>query len=543
MDERPHLGLTAPRESLKTMGMMSDGFGPDRSALAASAVSVAGWFHAQVVLRGDAVALQDGDRTLSYRALNERVNRFAHWLMAQGIARGDRIAVLSENRSEYVEVELAAAKLGIITACQNWRQADGELAHCLRLVEPRLIVVSERHAATFRRIDHGAPQALVFGDDYERALAHAGDPLEPPHLAEPEDGLIILYTSGTTGMPKGAVISHRAMVARTLIGALDRPMEREDSYLAWTPLFHMGSTDYVYSTLLRGGKVIILDGFQAEAMARIVASERLGWLHLNSAVIERLIAQMRKDGLTPRGAKMVGVMADLVPRAMIAEVTTLMDAPFANTFGSTETGPVPASKGSIDIGVVPERLSKVQSSLCELRLVDEHDRDVPDGEPGEALVRAPSLFSGYWRAPEVNAEVFRGGWYHMGDVFRRNADGTLDFVDRRKYLIKSGGENIYPAEIEGVLLASPRIANAVVVRRTDARWGEVPVVFVVARDGQLAAEEVIALCRGKIAGYKVPKDVRFVADDELPRSTSGKIKRHELESRLAAETAAPAGVS
>jgi len=133
----------------------------------------------------------------------------------------------------------------------------------------------------------------------------------------------------------------------------------------------------------------------------------------------------------------------------------------------------------------------------------------------------------------VDAHDFRGGWFHLGDVMRRNPDGTLDFVDRRKYLIKSGGENIYPAEIEGVLLASPRIADAVVVRRADARWGEVPVVFVVPRDRQLTAEEVIALCRGKIAGYKMPKDVRFIADEELPRSTSVKIKRHELEDRLA----------
>src|SRR5262249_26855122 len=207
--------------------------------------------------------------------------------------------------------------------------------------------------------------------------------------------------------------------------------------------------------------------------------------------------------------------------------------------GCAGRGPGPASKGSVDIGSVPERLSKVQSSLCELRLVNEHDRDVPDGEPGEVVLRGPSLFSGYWRAPEVNAEVFRGGWYHMGDVLRRNSDGTLDFVDRRKYLIKSGGENIYPGEIESILMASPRIANAVVVRGPDVGWGEVPVAFVVPREGGLPAEEVVALCRGRIAGYKMPKDVRFVADEELPRSTSGKIKRHELELLLARD-AAPA---
>jgi acyl-CoA synthetase (AMP-forming)/AMP-acid ligase II len=514
---------------------MPDGFGIDTLAFAASALTVSDWFSSKVAVRGEAVALQDGKGTLTYRALNARVNSLARWMIARGLARGDRIAVLSENRSEYVEVELAAAKLGIVTACQNWRQADAELTHCVRLVQPKLAFVSERYAQIWGRLDHGVGRLLVFGNEYERALLQAGEGPEPPHLAQAEDGLLILYTSGTTGLPKGAVISHRAMIARTLISALDRPFADDDSYLAWTPMFHMGSSDYIYSTLLRGGKVIVLDGFQVEAMVQIMATERLGWLHLNSAVIDRVIAEVKRIGVTPKGLKLVGVMADLVPGRMIAELTSLVAAPFANTFGSTETGPAPASKGSIAIGVVPERLSKVQSSLCQLRLVDENDRDVPDGEPGEVLMRSPSLFSGYWGAPETNAEVFAGGWYRMGDVFRRNPDGTLDFVDRRKYLIKSGGENIYPAEIERNLVASPRIANAVVVRRPDARWGEVPVVFVVPRDEQLTSEDVMALCRGKIASYKMPKDVRFIADEDLPRGDSGKIKRYELEARLLAE--------
>jgi acyl-CoA synthetase (AMP-forming)/AMP-acid ligase II len=380
------------------------------------------------------------------------------------------------------------------------------------------------------------PDVLTLGDEYERVLArevHAG---EPPHLAQPEDGLVILYTSGTTGTPKGAVISHRATVARTQIYALDRPRHVDGAFVAWMPMFHMGSCDSIFATLLRGGKVIIVDGFKAPDIAHLIGAEQLGYLHLNSAVIDRLLAQIKRDGIRPKGMHYVGVMADLVPPQVLAELTTLMGAPYGNTFGSTETGSAPASKGLIDIGVAPERFSKVQSSLCELRLVDDNDRDVPDGEPGEALVRSPSLFSGYWRAPDVNAEVFRGGWYHMGDVLRRNSDRTLDFVDRRKYLIKSGGENIYPAEIENVLLACPRIASASVVKRKDPTWGEVPVAFVVARDAQLTAADVIALFRGKIAGYKLPKDVMFLAEEDVPRSTSGKIIRHELEARLTAAT-------
>lgn len=506
--------------------------GLDRLALVAANATIGSAFTSQALLSGEAIALQQNERRLTYRQLNDRVNRLADHMLKLGMARGDRIALLSENRCEFVEVELAAAKLGVITACLNWRQADRELAHGINLVEPKLIVVSERYVPTLGRLDCDAPLKLTLGEEYERALVRSNDAGEPPQLAEAEDGLVILYTSGTTGMPKAAVVSHRAMIFRMVVYALDRQLAREDSYVAWGPLFHMGSTDSTFATLLRGGKVIIVDGFDAPAIASIVATERLGVLHLNSAVIDRMLEQLKRNNLRPKGMKGVGVMADLVARQTIAEVTTLMNAPYGNTFGSTETGSVPASKGTIPIGVVPDRLSKVQSSLCELRLVDDEGQDVPDGEPGEALIRSPCLFSGYWRAPAVNAEVFRGGWFHMGDILRRNPDRTLDFVDRRKYLIKSGGENIYPAEIEEVLLASPRIASAAVVKRPDGRWGEVPVAFVVARDERLTAEEVVSLCRGKIANYKLPKDVKFLREQDVPRSTSGKIIRHELESRL-----------
>ncbi len=313
------------------------GFGVDRYALAASSITIGGWLRSQVTVGGRSIAIQQGEHQLSYLQLNDRVNRLANWFAARGLARGDSVAVLSENRHEYIEVELAAAKLGIVTACQNWRQADRELEHCIGVVEPRLIVVSERYAATLGRLPAGGAEILTLGRDYERALA-LSDACEPPDLAEPEDGLIVLYTSGTTGMPKGAVISHRAMVARALISFIDRPFAPDDAYLAWTPMFHMGSTDYVYSTLLRGGKVIILDGFQADALVEIIAAEKLGWLHLNSAVIERVIAQVKNAGIRPKGMKVVGVMADLVPRTQIAELTALLDAPYANTFGSTETG-------------------------------------------------------------------------------------------------------------------------------------------------------------------------------------------------------------
>jgi fatty-acyl-CoA synthase len=232
-------------------------------------------------------------------------------------------------------------------------------------------------------------------------------------------------------------------------------------------------------------------------------------------------------------------MPDLIPRHQIAEVTRALNAPYLNSFGSTETGIPPASGSLIQIGTAPERLSKRLNSFCEVRLVDETDADVPDGVPGELAFRGPTLFSGYWQADAANAEDFRGGWFHLGDMFRRNPDGSFDFVDRAKYLIKTGGENVYPAEIEQVLLADARVADAVVVRRADPRWGEVPVAFVARTDDTLDAEELMEACRARLAGYKRPKEIRFVALADLPRSTTGKIQRHEIEARMAEEESPP----
>jgi fatty-acyl-CoA synthase len=225
-------------------------------------------------------------------------------------------------------------------------------------------------------------------------------------------------------------------------------------------------------------------------------------------------------------------MADLVPKPMLKEITTLLNAPYFNTFGSTETGNPPASANLVAIGETPNILSKNQNDFCEISLVDPDDNDVPDGEPGELAIRGPSLFSGYWANDEANKDAFRNGWFHMGDVFRRTPEGLLDFVDRVKYMIKSGGENIYPAEIEQHIMADARIIEVAVVRKPDEKWGEVPVVFAARNDKTLAKDEVIDMCRGRIANYKLPKEIHFIELDDLPRSTSGKIQRHILEDRL-----------
>ncbi len=255
---------------------------------------------------------------------------------------------------------------------------------------------------------------------------------------------------------------------------------------------------------------------------------------LMPGMVGEFAAILKERKVRIKGVGSCGAMADLVPREDIAAVTTVIGAPYNNTFGATETGLPPATSSTIPIGVAPTNLAKRQSAFCDLRLVDPDDNDVPHGEPGEVAMRGPTLFSGYWNADETNAHDFRNGWFHMGDVLRRNPDGSLDYVDRVKYMIKSGGENIYPAEIEQVILTDERVREAVVVKRPDKRWGEVPVVFIVANQDALTKEEILENCKNNLSSYKRPKQVVFIAEDELPRSTTGKVQRHELEARLEA---------
>ncbi|WP_375786875.1 class I adenylate-forming enzyme family protein [Bradyrhizobium sp. Pha-3] len=486
-------------------------------------------------LHAGRVAIEHRERRMTYGELRDRVRRLTAALAARGLRRGDRLGLLSRNRPEYLEIELAAANLGIITACLNWRLSERELAYCIELVSPNLLVVEADLAANLPPAARIHP-ILEIGPQYESELARQ-DGRVPPPVAQPEDGLVILYTSGTTGLPKGAVISHRAMVMRALVFSSELGIAPHATFVAWTPLFHMASTDHALATLLRGGTVIVVDGFQLEPLLTAVSQHDIGWLVLIPGMVEAFVEGLKAQRANVKGVQVCGAMADLVPPHAIAAVTELLDAPYLNSFGSTETGLPPATRALIAPGQVPASLSKRQNAFCEIKLVDSSDNEVAPGEPGELVIRSPTLFSGYWQADETNARDFRGGWFHMGDVFRRNHDGSLDFVDRAKYLIKSGGENIYPAEIERVLLSDERITEVTVVRAADARWGEAPVAFVACRnDAQPTEAELVDLCRRELAGYKRPREFRFIAFDEFPRSTSGKVQRHELERLLKAST-------
>ena len=488
-------------------------------------------FRTRVRNCAEALAVEDGSNRLTYAELHDRVDRLASVFLARGIAPGDRIAILSHNRAEYLELQLAASGIGAIVACLNWRLAPDELRHCVELVEPVLALVEPGLKAAYQ--DIASTPCLEIGPELESALAGARPDVRVGTLVDdPEAGLTILYTSGTTGLPKGALISHRAHIARSMVFAAQLALDPGDGFIAWAPMFHMASTDHALATLLRGGTVVMVDGLQSAVINAALSRHKIGWFVMMPGTLEAFIAERRSNPLPVKGIKVCGAMADLVPPHQIAELTGLLDTPYLNSFGATETGLPPGTADLIAPGVVPQTLSKRISAFCEVRLVDPDGEEVPVGTPGEMAVRGPTLFSGYWNADDTNARDFRNGFFHMGDLFRRNSDGTIDFVDRAKYLIKTGGENVYPAEIERVLLAHPRVVDAAVVRAFDAKWGESPVAFVACVDGGPQAQELMQLCREYLAGYKRPREIRFIPFDDFPRSTSGKVQRHLLEARL-----------
>lgn len=505
----------------------------------ASTVCLAAFFERQVRLQGDRPAIDSPGLNLSYAELDARSARLGLVLTRMGVTRGDRICILSENDPDFLVLAIAALRLGVAIATLNPRLSRGEIGHCIRLVAPRVLMVSQRMAGHFGALDEFADTILPMGPgtalrEELSAPAVPTGTATTEHAAQPEDIQFIIYTSGTTGMPKGAMISQRAMLARLMVYLMDYRIDGDDTFLAWSPLCHMASVELGFGTLLLGGKVVVLDGADLPTICDHLEREKISNLIFFPGMVEQAIAYLRERRPAVRGLKKFGALADLFNPAHIAELTRLLNVPYTNTFGSTETGMAPASAGQLPAAELPRDFGKAQSALCEVRIMREDDTEAGIGETGELAMRGPTLFSGYWGAPEATRESFRGGWYRSGDMFQRRADGLLDYVDRRKYLIKSGGENIYPAEIERVVMQHPGISDAVAVRRRDERWGEVPVVVAVARQDAPDPEELLALCRAQLAPFKRPKEVIFVAPEQLPRNNTGKVMRGELEQWVAA---------
>ena len=472
--------------------------------------------------RPERTAYVIGAERVTYRRLDATANRLAHALRALGVRRGDRVATLSENRVEYPPIYFAVAKLGAIHVPVNFRYRAGEVRYVLAQSEASVLLVAEKLAGVVEEVRGALPalrHVISLDRDLPELLARAsdGEPEPDPSLSE-RDPHVMLYTSGTTGDPKGALLSHRTYALQAMQTQTTTGLGEDDVGLCMFPMFHMGGWAMPLGYWVNGASVVLMEKADPGEILRSVARERVTYLYLIPTLYNAVLdlpefARTDLSSLVALGSG-TSVMTE-------AQVRTIIDR-FRNPrlfimYGQTESGPV-ATLRPEDVTRKPTSVGRPALNV-DVRVVDGADRDVPAGTTGEIACRSEYNMLGYWRMPEATAETLRGGWVHTGDLATLDDEGFLHIAGRVKEMIKCGGENIFPAEVERCLLAHPAIVEAAVFGIPDPHWGEVAVAAVVQRNGGALTEaEVIEHVRSRLAGYKKPRAVCFV--DALPRTGS-----------------------
>jgi fatty-acyl-CoA synthase len=481
----------------------------------------------------DAVALRFEGTGRTYGELDERVTRLARALRQRGVGSGDRVAVLALNGMETWEAYLAGVRLGAIVVPVNFRLVADEVAYVLTDSGAVALVVDTALAEVGEKARAQAPSVtstLVIGGDYEDALAAAGaEPLDV--VLDEADPAFLMYTSGTTGRPKGAVLTHRNLLMHAFSQLATLGADPADRVgVPGAPLFHIAGLAGGMSPLLLGGThVIIRSGaFDPAETLDMIEREKVSNIFLVPAMwaavlavpdlAQRDLSSLRRIswGAAPASTTLLRGLIEAFPQA---EVIT--------AFGQTECSPVTCLLRGEDslrkIGSIGTPILNV-----EVRVVDDAMQDVPQGEVGEIVYRSPMVMKEYWNKPEATAEAFAGGWFHSGDLVRQDEDGYFYVVDRKKDMIISGGENIYCAEVEDVLAAHPKVGEVALIGVPDARYGEAPLAVIAPRDADdpPTPEELAAWCRERLARYKNPREYSVVS--ALPRNPSGKVLKTAL---------------
>jgi fatty-acyl-CoA synthase len=482
----------------------------------------------RAALAPDRVALEEAatGRSLSYAALDDRAARVASLLQARGIGEGDRVAILCRNRIAFFEILFGCAKLGAILVPFNWRMPPPELDQLAQDSEPALLFYEGRDAGAASAMKR-APPAIGLDDDYEALVDAAAPGRFRAHW--PADGVwYLLYTSGTTGRPKGVIYTFRMALANyvNIRSAVD--LRAGDSTPNFLPLFHTAGINlHSLPTLFAGGRVIILEEFDAEALVALLEARRLDTFFAVPAVYQALLDHPRFAAAPLGAVRHWGCGGAPLPDAMVDRYRAL-GIRVCNGMGMTETGPTAFLADPADAWDRIGSVGKPQL-LCSVRIVDEAGRDVEGEAVGDLLFGGPGVTPGYWRNPEATRAAFTDdGWLRSGDLARRDADGFYYVAGRRKEMFISGGENVYPAEVENVLCAHPAVSEVAVVAMPDSRWGEVGRAFILPIKGVAALDggELEAFCRERLAAYKVPRRFDMVTD--FPRTAAGKIQKHLL---------------
>jgi len=479
-----------------------------------------------------------GDAVVGYGQLLERTRRTAGALRENGVGRGDVVGVLLYNRLEFVELMLATSHLGAIFMPLNWRLAPPELAYILDHAGARVLVSEPELEPSVEPVrgELGCERFLRVGEagngwEGLAELVAAAAPVPEPADTGPDDVHRLMYTSGTTARPKGVAITFGNLQAKNAAHAVELGFTAADRGLAAGPLYHVGALDLTTTTLLYvGATSFVLPRFEAAAVLDAIERHAVTALWLAPAMVNAVLAEPSPERRDLSSVRLVVDGGEKMPLPLIDRLLAAFpNAWYADAYGLTETV---SGDTFLDERHTREKLGSVGKPVLDLdlRVVDEQDRPLPPGEPGEIVLRGPKVFAAYWRDPEATAQALRGGWFHTGDVGVIDDDGFLYVVDRLKDVIVSGGENIASLEVERALYEHPAVREAAVVARPDPRWGEVPVAYVaLVADAGLTEEELTAYCRARLAAFKVPKGFRFV--DALPRNPSGKVLKRDLRQR------------
>jgi fatty-acyl-CoA synthase len=501
-----------------------------------------GWLARRAADDAARPAVVDAGRRFDYGALDSRSARLAGSLRGRGVARGDRVAIALANRSAFLEAVFAAARLGAIALPINTRLAPPEVRELLDDAEPTVLLHEAEAAADVERACAAAarpPQRLPVGgarDAYEEALA-ASEPWHDVAPVSPEDPMILMYTSGTTGSPKGALLPHRKTLYNALNAELFFGLSERDRVLVAVPLFHSFGLQILSLPALHAGAGLVLQRpFDADALWRLVAEERVSFFGGVPTMFRELLRAL--DAARAAGSDLASLrFAFTAGSAIDVDLIHAFHARgvlVKQGFGQTETSVLCCLEAGDAIrkaGSVGRPVRHVELRVVATDTLEGHPdgwRDVGPGEPGEIVVRGPITMTGYWRRPAATAEVLReDGWLRTGDLATRDDEGFLTLVGRARELFISGGENVYPAQVEHVYAEHPAIREIAVVGVPDERWGEVGRAYVVLAPGaSLDAEALRGWGRERLARFKVPRS--FVAVEVLPRTVTGKIQKHRL---------------
>lgn len=495
------------------------------------------------MMQPDAPALRFVGNTMTWADLRRRVAALAGALSGRGVGFGDRVMILMLNRTEFVESVLAANMIGAIAVPLNFRLTPTEIAvlveDCVAhvmLTEAALapVAIGVRNIQPLLSVivvAGGSSQDSVFG--YEDLLNEAGDVHEPVDIPNDSPALI-MYTSGTTGRPKGAVLTHANLTGQAMTALYTSGANiNSDVGFVGVPLFHIAGIGNMLTGLLLGLPTVIypLGAFDPGQLLDVLEAEKVTGIFLVPAQWQAVCTEQQAR---PRDLRLrvLSWGAAPAPDALLRQMSaTFPETQILAAFGQTEMSPVTCMLLGEDAIAKSGSVGRVIPTVAA-RVVDQNMNDVPVGEVGEIVYRAPTLMSCYWNNPEATAEAFAGGWFHSGDLVRMDSDGYVWVVDRKKDMIISGGENIYCAELENVLASHPDIAEVAVIGRADEKWGEVPIAVAAVTNDDLRIEDLGEFLTDRLARYKHPKALEIV--DALPRNPAGKVLKTELRLRYGA---------